>query len=494
MISLGARPRLRNARLRRRGDSVLLLAPERGLLLGGSAPAILALVDGERTVGDIIAELESSHAAPGEGADESAIARDVVALLEALVSRQLVSIDEDASGSRAARAGRPDPSSEPASGGPMTLIAELTYACPLRCAYCSNPVGLRDVPAALSTDAWLGVLAQAARLGAVQLHLSGGEPLLRRDLEELVAGARAHDYFVNLITSGVPLTRDRLLALRQAGLDAVQLSFQDATGERAAAIAGVDRHRDKLAVAGWVRELGLPLTINVVLHAGTIDQVEAIIALAERLGADRLELANTQYLGWALVNREVLIPSEEQMARAREVAATARERLAGRMELLFVLPDHHRAQPRACMGGWGQSYLLVAPDGLALPCHAARDLPLEFWNVREHAVDAIWRDSPGFQAFRGEAWMAEPCRSCERRTIDFGGCRCQAFALTGDAAAPDPACALVPSHDMVREAVAAAHSRSSSRADPLVHLRLRDRAGRGGARQGGIVPGPSAAR
>jgi PqqA peptide cyclase len=491
VISLDARPQLRNARLRRRGDATLLLAPERGLLLGGSAPAILALIDGARSVRDIIAELERSHASPADSDDAGAIGRDVVDLIEMLVHRQLLWMDEDAGRSRAAAAPGPDLSSVPASGGPMTLIAELTYACPLRCAYCSNPVGLRDVPAAVSTDGWIQVFAQAAQLGAVQLHLSGGEPLLRRDLEQLIAGARARNYFVNLITSGVPLTRQRLLALRAAGLDAVQLSFQDATGARAAAIAGVDRHRDKLAVAGWVRELGLPLTINVVLHAGTIDEVEAIISLAERLGADRLELANTQYLGWALLNRDVLIPSEDQMARARAVATAARERLAGRMELLFVLPDHHRAQPRACMGGWGQSYLLVAPDGLALPCHAARDLPLEFWNVREHAVDEIWRDSPGFQAFRGEAWMAEPCRSCERRAVDFGGCRCQAFALTGDAAAPDPACALVPSHELVRQAVAGAHAGSPG-ADSLVHLRLRDRAGRGRARKGDIVSGSPA--
>jgi pyrroloquinoline quinone biosynthesis protein E len=472
VIQLAARPSLRHARLRRRGDRVLLLAPERGLLLGGSAPAILELVDGERRVRDIIDELERTHAE-----DAGAIGRDVVALFDALVRQRLLWMDGDG---RAAPAAGADPSPVPASGGPMTLIAELTYACPLRCAYCSNPVGLGEVPAALCTADWLRVLDQASALGAVQLHLSGGEPLLRGDLEELVAGARARDYYVNLITSGVPLRRDRLAALRAAGLDSVQLSFQDATGALAARIAGTDRHRAKLTAAAWVRELGLPLTINVVLHAVNIDEVSAIIALAEHLGADRLELANTQYLGWALLNRDALLPSAEQIARAREIAAEARERLAGRMELLFVLPDLHRGRPRACMGGWGQSYLLVAPDGLALPCHAARDLPLEFWNVRDHAVSAIWRDAPGFQAFRGEDWMAEPCRSCERRAEDFGGCRCQAFALTGDAAAPDPACELVPSHDLVRVALSGAR--------PPVALRHRS------MRPRGAVSGPSPAR
>ena len=333
--------------------------------------------------------------------------------------------------------------------GPYTLVAELTYACPLRCAYCSNPVDLATIPTALTTTEWLRVLAEAEALGVVQLHLTGGEPLLRSDLEQLIAGARERELFVNLVTSGVPLARERLVRLQSAGLDAVQLSIQGATGANALEIAGIDRHAHKLEVARWVRELDLPLTINCVLHARNIDEVEAIVALAERLDAQRLELANTQYLGWALRNRGALMPSADQLARAREVASAARRRLEGRMQVVFVLPDHHAELPRACMGGWARDYLVVAPDGLALPCHAARELPLVFWNVRDRALDDIWRACPGFTAFRGDDWLPSPCDRCEHRTRDFGGCRCQAFALTGDAAATDPACSRAPRHDLV---------------------------------------------
>ena len=340
--------------------------------------------------------------------------------------------------------------------GPFTLVAELTYACPLRCAYCSNPVDWQGIAASLSTADWSRVFREAAALGIVQLHLSGGEPLLRADLEELVREARSLDLFVNLITSGVPATLERLRALRDAGLDAVQLSVQDARGVVGARIAGVDRHRQKLAVASWTRELDLPLTINCVLHRDNIDQVGELVALAEELGAHRLELANVQYLGWALVNRAALLPTAEQIAKARAAVRVRRD-----MEVLFVLPDLHADRPRACMGGWAKNYVVVAPDGMALPCHAARDLPLEFWNVRAQPLEAIWTSSPGFLAFRGEAWMAEPCRSCDERHRDFGGCRCQAFALTGDMRATDPACALAPEHRLVTLA------RSSERAREL---------------------------
>jgi len=341
--------------------------------------------------------------------------------------------------------------------GPLTLVAELTYACPLRCAYCSNPLDWQSVLASLSTEDWSRVLREAAALGVVQLHLSGGEPLLRADLEELVGEARSLDLFVNLITSGVPATRERLCALRDAGLDAIQLSVQDARGVVGARIAGVDRHRQKLAVAAWTRELDLPLTLNCVLHRDNIDQVGELIALAQELGAHRLELANAQYLGWAHVNRAALLPSAAQIAEARAVVRAAQCDL----EVLFVLPDLHADRPRACMGGWAKSYLIVAPDGMVLPCHAARDLPLEFWNARAQPLAAIWASSPGFLAFRGEAWMREPCRSCDERRRDFGGCRCQAFALTGDMHATDPACALAPAHRLVTLA------RSSQRARAL---------------------------
>jgi pyrroloquinoline quinone biosynthesis protein E len=334
--------------------------------------------------------------------------------------------------------------------GPTTLIAELTYACPLRCAYCSNPVAPSCGPS-LTTDDWTRVIGAAEALGVVQLHLTGGEPLLRPDLEAIVAAARARDLYIHLVTSGVPLTRDRLARLVEAGLDAVQLSFQGAAGSPR--IAGVDRHQQKLAAAAWVRELDLPLTVNVVLHAGNIDEVPAIIPMARSLGAHRLELASTQYLGWALVNRAALLPSRAQIARARRAARAA---VGDDLEILFVLPDLDAGEPRACMGGWGRGYLVVAPDGLAMPCHAARDLPIELWHVRDHALADIWRDCPGFLAFRGEDWMQEPCRSCERRAVDFAGCRCQAFAMTGDPRAADPACARNPRHDLVRLARAEA--------------------------------------
>ena len=336
---------------------------------------------------------------------------------------------------------------------PYTLVAELTYRCPLRCVYCSNPVELAARGKELDTDSWRRVLREAEALGIVQVNLSGGEPLLRDDLEALVAEARACDLYTTLITSGEPLERARLAGLAALGLDAVQVSFQDDRADEARRIAGVDALAQKRRVAAWVRELGLPLTVNAVLQRANLDRVPEIVALAARLGAERLELANTTYLGWALVNRAALLPTRAQIERAREAAREASERLKGRMEILFVLPDYHTDLPRPCMGGWASRHLVVAPDGVALPCHQARSIAsLEFPSVREASLDEIWRDSPGFQAFRGEAWMQEPCASCPRRGKDFGGCRCQAFQLTGDAAATDPACHLSPHHSLVREA------------------------------------------
>ncbi|KYF48333.1 pyrroloquinoline quinone biosynthesis protein PqqE [Sorangium cellulosum] len=347
------------------------------------------------------------------------------------------------------------------------MIAELTYRCPLRCPYCSNPVELARAAGELSTEDWCRVFAEAVELGVMQVHLTGGEPLARRDLEALVRRARELGLYTNLITSGVPLARERLAALRAAGVDNVQLSVQDADAGRADRIAGYASFDHKLAVAGWVKAEGLPLTVNVVLHRANIENVPAIIALAERLGADRLELANTQYLGWALANREALLPAREQLERAFAVASAARERLLGRMEMVFVTPDYYAAWPRACMDGWARRYLHVAPDGLVLPCHAAHTIPgLRFESVRERPLASIWRDSPGMSRFRGDAWMPPPCQGCDRRGVDFGGCRCQAYHLTGDAAATDPACALAPAHGIVEEARLRAASARSARAEP----------------------------
>jgi PqqA peptide cyclase len=342
------------------------------------------------------------------------------------------------------------------SGGtprPYTLIAELTYACPLHCAYCSNPVELGKVKASLTTSQWVEVFHQAEELGVVQLNLTGGEPLLRPDLEALVQQATALGLYVNLITSAVPLDRARLEGLRDAGLASIQISFQDVDADAAREIAGADHLVQKKRVARWATELSLPLTLNVVLHRANIDRVDEFVALAESLHARRLELASTQYLGWALKNRDALLPSLEQIDGARRAVDVARDRLREKLELLFVMPDYFSGRPRACMDGWARRYVLVTPDGLVLPCHAAASIPgLRFERVLEHSLAAIWQSSEGLNAFRGEQWMSPTCRSCERRALDFAGCRCQAYALTGDARATDPSCALSPQHALVQKA------------------------------------------
>jgi PqqA peptide cyclase len=344
------------------------------------------------------------------------------------------------------------PPPTPPTPRPYTLIAELTHRCPLRCPYCSNPLDLDAHRAELSTDEWCRTFEDAVALGVVQLHLTGGEPLARKDLESLVAKGRALDLYVNLITSGIPLRRERLEGIVAAGLDAIQLSVQDVERSSSDKIAGYECFDDKMRVAAWARELDLPLTLNVVLHRDNIDRTADVIALGERLGAHRIELANVQYLGWALPNRAALLPSEAQIARAREVAGEAKKRLEGKIEVLFVVADHYAAYPRACMDGWARRFIHMVPDGTVLPCHAAMSLPgLEFESVRAKPLPEIWRDSKGLNAFRGDDWMSEPCKSCSRKTVDFGGCRCQAYALTGDASATDPACSLSPRHGIIEK-------------------------------------------
>jgi pyrroloquinoline quinone biosynthesis protein E len=334
---------------------------------------------------------------------------------------------------------------------PYTLIAELTHACPLACAYCSNPTST-STAALLSTEAWLRVFEEAAELGVLQLHLTGGEPLLRKDLERLVARARELDLFVVLITSGVPLARERLRRLKDAGLDALQLSFQDVIPEAAMRVCGKDVLDAKRQVAEWTTNLGIPLTVNIVLHAGNIDRVPRFVALGRELGADRVELANAQYLGHAFHNRHALLPSGDQIRTARDAVRTEQAAHGSHPEIVLVLPDYHAGRPRACMNGWGRRYLVVAPDGLTLPCHAATCIrDLGFDNVVSRSLHEIWTESEAFRAFRGEAWMQEPCRNCEHRANDFGGCRCQAYLLTGDARAADPACELSPHHARVVE-------------------------------------------
>ncbi|MFE9743509.1 pyrroloquinoline quinone biosynthesis protein PqqE [Saccharothrix saharensis] len=338
----------------------------------------------------------------------------------------------------------------PGVAAPFGLLAELTHRCPLRCGYCSNPVDLVARDDELDTATWCSVFDQARALGVLQVHLSGGEPLARKDLPELVGHAAGLGCYVNLVTSGLGLTVERL-----AGVDHVQLSVQDADEAGANRIAGVKAFGAKLRAAEVVREAGLPLTVNVVLHRLNVDHVDELVALAERMGADRLELANTQYYGWALRNRAALLPSREQVARAAEAVAAAQSRSG--MEIVHVIADYHEAHPKPCMHGWGARQLTVAPNGDVLPCPAAGVIDgLGVENVRDRALGDIWRSSPAFTAFRGFDWMREPCRSCARRELDFGGCRCQAFQLTGDAAATDPVCTLSPHRGLVDAILAGA--------------------------------------
>jgi pyrroloquinoline quinone biosynthesis protein E len=343
---------------------------------------------------------------------------------------------------------------------PYTLTAELTYRCPLQCAYCSNPIAYDDRPA-LDGGQWRRLFTEAEALGVMQVNLTGGEPLLRGDLERLVEHAHALGLYTNLITSGIPLTRRRLTRLLDSGLDAIQLSLQSTNQARADDIAGLAVYEAKLAVARWVHALRMPLTLNVVLHRRNIEELRDIIALAERLHADRLELANTQYLGWALLNRQALLPTHAQLDQAKRIAQAAKDRLAGRMEIVFVTPDYYGGVPRACMDGWGRRHLVVSPDGLVLPCHLAHTLPgLTFERAGTKPLGDIWEQSESFNRFRGEVWMADTCRGCAYRTVDFGGCRCQAFHVTGRLEAVDPVCRWSPDHHVIETARNAAEERS----------------------------------
>ena len=326
---------------------------------------------------------------------------------------------------------------------PTTLLAELTHRCPLHCPYCSNPIDLARSQAELSTSDWKRVFSEARALGALQLGLSGGEPLIRRDLEELVAHAHSLGFYQTLVTSAVGLTRERAEKLKAAGLEHVQISIQDSDKEVAEKIAGTRSWDAKLQAAQWIKELDFAFTVNVVLHRANLDHLEELIDIAGALGADRIELANTQYYGWAVLNRESLMPTRAQIERSETIVDRAVEKYRGRMQIIYVLPDYYSEFPKPCQGGWGNFYLVVAPDGRTMPCHAASQITtLTFDNVREHSMRWIWEESTAFRAFRGDEWMKEPCRSCPRKHVDFGGCRCQAFALTGDATRTDPVCTL----------------------------------------------------
>jgi pyrroloquinoline quinone biosynthesis protein E len=353
---------------------------------------------------------------------------------------------------------------------PLAILAELTHRCPLQCPYCSNPLELERARQELDTDEWLRVLDEAAALGVLQVHFSGGEPTARRDLEALVAHAARAGLYSNLITSGVMLDDRRVAALAAAGLDHVQISFQDVDDAEGDRIAGYkDAQQLKREAAGRVRGAGLPLTVNAVVHRQNLARLGEMIELAVELDAGRIEVAHVQYYGWALKNRAALLPSREQLEAATAVVEAARERLRGRLIIDYVVPDYHAALPKACMGGWGRRFLNVTPSGHVLPCHAAETLPgFHFPSVREATLSAIWYTSEVFNRFRGTDWMAEPCRSCERREIDWGGCRCQAFALTGNIAATDPVCGKVADRTVLEEAV----QESAAPPPPLIYRRI----------------------
>jgi PqqA peptide cyclase len=354
-------------------------------------------------------------------------------------------------------------------GPPLWLLAELTYRCPLQCPYCSNPTNLAAIKDEMSTDQWLRVIRQAREMGAAQLGFSGGEPLVRQDLEELVAEGRKLGYYTNLITSGMGLTDERVAALKDAGLDHIQLSFQSSSEEINNTFAGSGKaFEQKLKIAKAVKAQGYPMVLNFVLHRHNIDQVGEMLALAEALGADYVELANTQYHGWGLTNRDSLMPSVEQLERAEAVTNVYRDKHEGGMKLYFVVPDYYETRPKPCMNGWGSMFLTVAPDGLALPCHSARDLPMDFPDLRETSVSDVWFESEAFNKFRGNDWMKEPCRSCPEKEKDFGGCRCQAFLLTGDATNADPVCEKSPHHGQIAEAVERANCHTNIAEAPLL--------------------------
>jgi PqqA peptide cyclase len=331
----------------------------------------------------------------------------------------------------------------PPVSNPLALIAELTHRCPLRCVYCSNPRELTSRSLELSTESWSRVFREAAALGVLQADLTGGEPLARTDVVELVRAARAAGLYVNLITSGIPLDESRLDALVAAGLDHLQLSFQASSGSLASEISGTQSHPQKLRVLDWLKSRRVAVTLNFVIHRRNIDQIADMVAIAESSSATRIEFAHVQYYGWAFLNRDQLLPTRAQLDASLAQIQSAKDRLAGKIKVEYVVPDYYARFPKACMGGWGQKLMLIGPDGEALPCHAARVIPgLRFENVESQSLKKIWEDSEAFERFRGESWMHEPCRSCDRRSQDFGGCRCQAMLLAGKASATDPVCSL----------------------------------------------------
>ncbi len=345
----------------------------------------------------------------------------------------------------------PKAASKPKVQAPLAILAELSHRCPLQCPYCSNPVNLERSSNELDTASWCRVMDEAAAMGVHQVHFSGGEPTVRKDLEDLTKHASDIGLYTNLITSAVLLTKERVNKLADLGMNHIQISFQDSEELNADRIGGFKGgHKKKIEVAHWVREADLPLTVNAVMHRQNLHHLEDVIELAVELDAERLEVAQVQYYGWALKNRAAFMPTYEQLSWATEVVEKARARLKGTLVIDYVVPDYYARRPKVCMGGWGRRFININPAGLVLPCHAAESIPsLKFDSVRDHSLQWIWENSEAFNKFRGTDWMPEPCRSCDRKEIDWGGCRCQAFALTGDEIATDPACELSPRHEEI---------------------------------------------
>jgi len=356
---------------------------------------------------------------------------------------------------------------------PYWLLAELTYRCPLHCVFCYNPLNYASIKNELTTAEWIKVMREARQLGAAQLGFSGGEPLMRDDLEELVDEAHRLGFYTNLITSGVGLTEQRLQALKAAGLDHIQLSFQDSTQEMNDFLSSTKTFELKKRVAALIKKYDYPMVMNVVLHRHNLPHIDKIIEMALSLEAEYVELANTQYYGWAMKNREHLIPSHQQLIEAEAIVNQYREKIGKTCKLLFVVPDYFENRPKACMNGWGSVFLGVGPDGAALPCHNAREIPgLDIPNVRDHSMREIWYDSKAFNFFRGYEWMQEPCRSCDEKSKDFGGCRCQALMLAGDASKTDPVCSKSPDHGVIEKIIHMA-GQTKKKLDPVFPLIFR---------------------
>lgn len=359
---------------------------------------------------------------------------------------------------------------------PYWLLAELTYACPLQCPYCSNPLEMDKIKKELSTDEWITVLRQARKLGAVQLGLSGGEPLVRTDLETIIEEASRLGYYSNLITSGVGMDEDRIRTFKEAGLNHIQISFQASSEDLNNYIAGTNSFEHKKEMARTIKKYGYPMVLCVVLHRHNEDQIADILDMTLELDADYVELATTQYYGWAYHNRKNLLPTKKQLQHAEKIAKRYQKKMEGKMKVLYVIPDYYENRPKRCMDGWGKIFLTVTPDGMALPCHAARQLPgIDFPNVKEHEIGHIWYQSDAFNKFRGLDWMKEPCRSCPEKEKDLGGCRCQAYLLTGDAANADPVCDKSPHHHVILDELEEINSDNPPvTAQPIVFRNMRN--------------------